>query len=196
MSVVIAVRGKEKGIFVGADSAITSSDNSDTIVSLVDPRLNPKIMKKGPYIIAGAGSPRILNVLRMVEWPEPPSGNINLEDATAHVVGSMLPVLQDCFSHHQISPEQIPGATIYNCQILMAFDDYLFDIGPELSVVSYVEPYVAIGGASRLAIGALRVALQFEKDPKEIIRLALEAASFHSTLCGGPFTIMNTDGAQ
>jgi len=194
MSLVVAIRTPDRGVFVGADSAIISgSDEHDQTITSISPELNPKIMKRGPYVAAGVGSARILNVLRLVEWPElPPEALTDLEVATKHVVAVIVPVVLNTYEENGLAMEQIPGAMIYHGQFVLAFGNYLFDIGPDLSAVTYDIPYIALGGAAKLATGALGVATELLDDPVEQIKMAMSTASFHSTMCCAPFTILHT----
>ena len=198
MSIAIAVRGNKQGVFVGVDSAIVSLDEMDSSITTANQSINPKIMRCGKYLVAGVGSPRLLNVLRYMSWPNiPAKAMTNTSNALEHVILKVIPAMTAHYTEHNISKEHIQGAgEIYHGQLICAFGDYFFDINAELAALAYEDPYMTIGGPSSAARGAIHVARQFIEDPVKQILCALEATAYHSIACAGPFTIWSTEGAE
>ena len=198
MSIAIAVRGNKQGIFVGVDSAVVSLDEMDSSTTTVNQNVNPKIMRCGKYLVAGVGSPRLLNVLRYMPWPNIPIKTMaNTENALEHMVLKVVPTMIAYYAEHNISREHIQGAgEIYHGQLICAFGNHCFDVNAELAVLAYEDPYMTIGGPSSAASGAIHVARQLIQDPREQILYALEATAYHSVACAGPFVIWGTEGAE
>lgn len=195
MSLAIATKGESGGVYVGVDSiVVVSNDGVDpSTVSRVDPALNPKLIVSPPYIMAGVGSPRILNVLSTISLPELPRKAIrDIQTASNHVVKEVIPTIKEGYSQSGIMPMNTEEAGMYNAQLILAFGDYLFEVGPDFSVISYSDKYLCIGGASVIAHGAIGVASETLEDPTSQLCAAFKISERHSAACSSPFVLTNT----
>ena len=74
--------------------------------------------------------------------------------------------------------------------VLVVTSKSIHEIADDFSVSTYRDQYSAIGSGNSVAFGSLAIA--FDKDPKEAVRLALKAVEKHSITCRAPFTILTT----
>lgn len=76
----------------------------------------------------------------------------------------------------------------YNIDILLICDSNLYRIGSDFSVTPIPEfTFVAAGSGENLALGAAFATKN--KKPKEILKVAIQAAIKHDPHCGGTFVI-------
>lgn len=164
MTCVVAV-ADGGGVHFGGDSAITSDDELAI-------QRDPKVFRRGPYVIGYSGSLRWGSILRyVVPLPTPPRRGVarmlNLELSAELAVA-------------------LAQARVKADQALLGVSGELYWIDEDLAFVRLGADYGAIGSGAAYALGALSV-LDHRLPPKRRLRHALEAAAHHCPSVQGPW---------
>lgn len=190
MTCIIALKEGNK-IYMGADSYVTYESGYSF------PTNEPKIFQREDMLIGAAGSARVVQLIKYgVGFPDRAVG----QDTMDYLTNNVCSTLWKAFSEYQ--PLREPnGFPYFNCQMIVAIDGKLFEIGSDFSAISSASNYICAGGGAHYAYGAM-YATRFEEVPMEPIKrikLALAAAGEHCYHVGPPYYVYtldfgNTDG--
>jgi hypothetical protein len=167
-------------IFIGAESAGTDSDANLTI------RKAPKVFRVRDFLIGGAGSFRINQIVEHVFIPPPRPARMNIK---RYMVSEFIPELRLTLLN-QGALNTIKGTTQeYDGNFLVGYKEHLFLIYDDFDVEEIQEHYHACGCASAYALGALYASGRINAGPEERLEQAIQAAVKFSGACRGPIII-------
>jgi len=191
MSVAIAVRDPGGKVYVGGDSAVISSSTGDVGIATLATASNPKVFRIGQYVIGGCGSPRILNVIQGMEWPEP-EGELDRPFVTREII---TPIQETLGNHNVAMMAHEGGEAIFKVQLIIAHGNKIYEVTPELAVIEYQDDFLAIGAAAELARGVLWTMDKTAKPKgaKDRLVMALTATSELTVVSRPPYVIMDTE---
>jgi len=160
MTVIAAIK-TSTGVAIGGDSGAFEETGSLKMHSS-----DPKVFKFGLWLVGGAGSFKVLNLIAKSTNGEP------------YALAAYL----------QKEMTGDPG----DWSVLCASGAGIYEISSDYSVVRYNEPYASVGIAAELVTGSL-ASLSALKGwtPKDIITRAMQVAVKHSTGCEAPIKIFN-----
>jgi hypothetical protein len=150
-------------------------------------RLDPKVFKRGKFVIGFTSSFRMGQVLQhKLNVPDQPEG----VDDHEFMVTTFVDSVRSCFKdsgYARKEHEVEEGGTF-----LVGYKGKLYEIQSDYQVAIYAETYTAIGCGDDIAKGAM-----FAQDPNvnplHRIQIALEAASRFSAGVGAPFNFVSSD---
>lgn len=176
MTVIVGLTAAGK-CFLGGDSA--GCDGWDLMV-----RRDPKVFRKGDFLIGGSGSYRV-NQLVQYQFtpPEHPAGMDAFEFMCAAFVEALRESVKNGGSTLIKEGQEKSGGWL-----LVAYRGRLFRIDSDYQVGENVAPFDAIGCGGNFALGALDATPG--GDPEERMTLALEAAERWCTGVRRPFTVL------
>jgi len=162
-------------MWMGGDSAATTESGD------LDIRAEPKVVRNKHYLIGGAGSPRVIDIVQNIQdFPSPPKKNLR-----RFMINEFVPII----CKHLIEQKcKDPG------DLLIAARNELFLVGCDFQVGQNVEPFYAIGAGGSYAFGSL-----YSTDgmaPKKRVLLALQAAERYHGTVRGPFRILRMREAR
>jgi len=174
----------EKGIVhIGGDSAGVGGYR-------IQSRLDPKVFKRGPFVIGFTSSFRMGQILQhKLQTPEHPASM----DDFAFMVTRFIDNVRECLKNVGFaskSNEVEEGGTF-----LVGYRGKLYEIEGDYQVAMQAQPYAAVGCGQDLALGAM-FALDPTLDPVARIRIALEAAERFSAGVSGPFNFVQSEPTE
>lgn len=107
-----------------------------------------------------------------------------------YMVNNFIPRIQDLFKSggYQTDKSGQKGGGVF----LLGFKDRLYKIQEDYSVLETDDEYDACGSGEDFALGALSAIKDLKLNPKERMRIALNAASKFSVGVSPPFYMVNT----
>ena len=175
MTCIVGIKSPN-GIYLGGDSAISSSN-------LVQTMVDPKVWKKGQFIIGYAGSIRVGQTIKY-KLKIPP---VNGREPTQYMVTGFIDAMRKCLKQSGAAKEENKEEEQEN-QFLVGYNGHLFEIDSGYGVCEVADPFIAIGCGSEYALGSLYSTT--EKKPEDRITKALESASHFNDGVGPPFHIV------
>jgi len=175
-SIVTCVVGLEDDdrVWLGADS-LGVAGYAKTI------RRDPKIFRRGPYLIAFAGSYRVGQLLRWkIDRTGPEPGTDLAEFMATNFIDDVHLVLRK--GGVTLRSGQLDGVSF-----MVGLYGRLFVVDCDFQIGEPVCGYDAIGSGADIAIGAIHVLPNLE--PQVRVRRALEAAAAHNAGVQAPFLI-------
>lgn len=182
MTCIIGLLNKQNNtVVVGGDSA--GSYESHVLL-----RKDVKVFRNGEFIIGGAGSFRMIQLLRYkFKPPKVPSG-----DMYKYMCTSFIDAVKKCFSENGFM-KKTTGGTDKGGVFIVAYRDKLYQIESDFQVAELTMDYTAIGIGEKFALGALYALYPNDKLTKiELVTAALECAANFSGAVSGPFEILET----
>lgn len=166
------------GVYIGADSFVGTHYHQSKV-------MDPKVFKKGDFIIGGSGCLKVLRLMEhALEIPKHPK-NISV---SKYMTVFFSNAVRDCLQenlHKEVENAMGDG------EILIGYKNRLFYMGFDYLVSEIKEPYMAIGAGADYAYGALSILSKDKKiKPRMKVRKALEASEELSPLVCGPHTIL------
>ena len=125
MSCIVACLARDK-IYMGSDSCVSTCSEQRT-------KTGSKIFKKGPYIIGTTGYPRPSQVIQNYREH---SNYKDIQDS----IRSLL-CKYGCITNSE------EGVEIMNAQLLIGFQNIIFEITNDFTKIDYVDNYGAVGCA-------------------------------------------------
>ena len=176
MTCIVGIKG-EKRLFIGGDSAVSSANLVQTIA-------DPKVWKKGQFIIGFAASLRVGQLVKYNLKIPPFNGKDPTEYMVTSFVNSMRKTLKNAGAarEHEKEEEQ-------ENQFLVGYKGRLFEIDEAYGVCEVGDEYVAIGSGTEYALGSLFTTRN--QDPQKRIKAALEAAAYFSEGVRPPFHMVS-----
>jgi len=178
---------EEDKVWVGADSA-----GSDGELSFI--RSDSKVFQAGEFLIGGAGSFRMIQLLRY-GLTEENKGLAHLKipksckDLQMFMVQKFIPLVKDVFEKGCYLTK-IEGVDSMDGEFIVGVRNKIFSVDSDFQVGGY-ENYMAIGSGNHLCLGACKLAWDAGYPAEEAIREALEAASFFGMGVDKPFILIN-----
>lgn len=169
MSCVIGIV-KGKKVWLGAENCASTSDGERRYNKL------KKIFKNGPYLIAFIGNVRPGQVI-MPGW-KPPANIKDFPDA----------LIERFTEKGCIGIDSEDQSVTQATNFLIAFKNRLYEILIDFQM-NEIATYTSIGSGSEYAMGSLHTTNSMKIAPEKRIKLALDAACYHSTSCAGPYLI-------
>jgi ATP-dependent protease HslVU (ClpYQ) peptidase subunit len=83
--------------------------------------------------------------------------------------------------------------SIPDSEAIIAYEDEVFVLQEDLALIQSSDRYAASGSGAALALHALVGRL---KDPKAVLRAAIQAAEDHCPSCGGPIHIVRHEAGR
>ncbi|MDR6218231.1 hypothetical protein [Deinococcus soli (ex Cha et al. 2016)] len=163
-------------VYLGADSM-----GSNTISCEI--REDRKVFARGDFILAGAGSFRMIQLLR---YKFTPPARDPERDVMEYLVTDFIDALRNAYKAAGFS-EAHHGVESQNGLFLVGHVGRLFAIPNDFQVAELTIAFNAIGSGGRVAMGALH-ALQPHVDrlgPAHVIHTAIEAAATYTVSVGG-----------
>lgn len=155
-------------VYMGADSAGAESEG-DRIVS----RLDPKLFRRGPYLIGFEGSYRIGQLLAHVfNPPSPPDAP---EQLHPFLVREFIPAVRECFQIAGV--EKVKDDVVEAGTFMLGVKGRLFVIEDDYQVAESADRYSAIGSGDTVALGALFATAGRKMSVAQRLTTALEAAA-------------------
>ncbi len=181
MTCIVAI-AEEGRVVMGGDSAGVNGWDLQI-------RRDPKVFKRGAYLMGFTSSFRMGQLLRFDgELPEPPADDDDLERFMAKVfIASVRRILFEGGFSRKENNEETGG------RFLVGLRGSLVCMGPDFTVETCAEPYMAVGCGASVALGALCALRERVPDPRERATIALEAAHTWSAGVRPPFLILETD---
>jgi len=160
MTVIAAIK-TPTGVAIGGDSGAFEETGSLKMHSS-----DPKVFRFGPWLVGGAGSFKVLNLIAKATLGEP------------YALAAYL----------QKEMTGDPG----EWSVLCVSGQGVYEISSDYSVVAYREPYASVGISAELVTGSLAILSALEGwTAKDIITSAMQVAVKHSTGCEAPIKIFN-----
>jgi hypothetical protein len=159
------------------------------------PRKEPKVFKKGDFIIGYTTSFRMGNILEFSF--DPPLAGKNGYNRE-YMNTCFIDAIRDSFLVGGFS--QMIDMRESGGEFLVGVEDRLYEVSDDFQIGEYINSYIAVGSGDNHAMGALSAIDIIEKDlPKkyhrtieEKITIGLESASQFSGWVSEPFDIINT----
>lgn len=174
---------EDVNVIIGADSAGISGDD-------ITIRKDPKIFKKGDFIIGGTTSFRMIQLLRFsLELPE-----IKGRDIYEYLCTDFVNAVRQCFKDGGFLQKTDSGEDLGG-RFLIGYKNRLFSIEEDFQVGEAKRGYDAIGAGSTYALGVIHIIKEypiFFKDNFENVLEALRSAQVHSSSVEAPFHIYHT----
>lgn len=178
MTCIVALKHGDK-IYMGADSAGTN-DSFRTVT-----RKDPKIYKVGDMLVGFTSSFRMGQLLGYSLIVPPHDPKIETYE---WMVTDFINAVRRCLSSGGYTT--IENNTEGGGQFLVAYKGRIFEVESDFQVGESVEPYLAAGCGTDLALGALYASSQKKiTNPREVVTTALQAAAEFSAGVRGPYLI-------
>lgn len=174
MTCIVGIVSKGK-VYIGADS-LGSNDFKKVV------RREPKVFENGDFLIGGAGSFRMLNLLR---WKFNPPTVKDGDDLHKFMCTEFVTALSELFKENGY------GVTSYDWKggnFLVGTKGRLFEFGSDFQVSEHDQ--IAIGSGKYHALDCLFALAGTDLSPKKSILKALEAAKTFVVSVQRPFIVM------
>jgi len=182
MTCIVGYRAKGK-VYIGGDR-LASAGNS------IDIRKQPKVFVKKEFAIGYTSSFRMGDILKYIFKIPPISKRM---DEMKYMVTIFIPSLIKCLEKNRwlgVNEDVASGGVF-----LVGINGRLFTIFDDFQVAEEEEDYSAIGCGEDVAKGAMNILtsniLKNDKEIKNAIIRAIEAASTHCAWVGGGVDIVN-----
>lgn len=208
MTCIVAYKDIDR-IFMGGDDIAAYSDSASydkrsyTHSKVFSKTLKNKVSIKHPnsnsrtVLIGYTTSFRMGQILEYnFELPEfdPETISSNME----YMVKFFIPALYNLFDEHLYIKKSDAGEASGG-EFIVAFEDNIFTISDDFSVMEFEEPYTCVGCGESYALGALHVASKHMStnsidvpNGENIVRAALKAAAKFSGFVGDKTNIIST----
>lgn len=166
-------------VYIGGDSAATTNYVTQTLT------FRKVFRYKDNCLMGYSGSVRMVNLLQYAfKMPDKP-GDMSMECYFATLFADALRTTMKDAGNATKTNEQEQASGYF----LVGYQERLFRIGFDYSVVEVAEGFDAIGSGNEVALGAMHATKDMSLVPQKRIELALQAASYFSSGVRGPFFI-------
>lgn len=175
----------DKGrVFIGGDSAGIDTGNNYALQT----RQDPKVFKKGAFVIGFTTCFRMGQVVRYVfDPPEPPLSDFGL---FGYMVRSFVPALRASLSETGAMDKDCSGQES-GPDMLVGIRGKLFGVQENFQISESIHSIDAVGCGAQFAIGSLW-ATRFHHDPEHRVFEALKTSETFCAGVRGPFIVLNT----
>jgi ATP-dependent protease HslVU (ClpYQ) peptidase subunit len=174
-------------VYLGGDSAVSTAHGK-----LI--KAQPKVYKRGDFVIGGAGSSIIIQAMSHITTLPPCYEN---QDPLEYIINTFMPCFRSAVREvGQMAVEN--GIESMENYFLIGFKGHLFRIGSKFDVLESIDDMMSIGSGAYHALGALYVIdkLNIDIDPEDKIKIALESAAKYDEYVSEPFTIESMSKAK
>lgn len=149
-------------------------------------RADPKVFRLDEFLVGYTSSFRMAQIIRYHVKPDRPREGQN---AFEYMICSFVPAVRTALKEHGYlaTKNGREEAGVF----LVGWRGRVYYVDSDLQVGENAMPYAACGCGQDLVLGSLHTTDQYEIEPSERIRLALESAEAFSAGVRGPFTILN-----
>ena len=175
MSVVIGLKHEDE-VWVASDGRFIDTSNNIIQVGEYD-----KVIKNGKYLLGYVGEVRTAQLM-VSRYFTPPEDIFNFPQSIIKMLRTHGALI--------VSDTEVKNSA---CDFLIAYDDKLFELDSDFSLVE-IEKYVAIGSGDSQALSSLRTTEGMTMEIEERIRLALQVTCSFVTCCQPPFFVKTTKG--
>lgn len=178
MTVIVAAYDKNKNVIMGADRQSTVG-NSIMLLA------NPKIIKKGAFLIGVAGW-HLLSKVIQYDFVIPKHRKDLKADVYINTV--FIKELRKCLKENNVSKVEHNKENTQSC-MLISYKGNIYNIYSDFSV-SRNNDYCAIGSGSNYALGSLASYKKIKKCiDKEGVKIAVASAIKNDIYCSGKIDI-------
>ena len=186
MTVIVGIVAQNGDIYMGGDSAGTTSSGSQSVY------VNKKVFSPvhGPaYLIGVCGTHRCSQVIRYSLHPPPPPGpDVDLEEFMAR---DFVNSVREAYRENGILTNDADGAETGSLgSFLIGYQGRLFEMEDNFQVLIDRRNYMSVGSGSDCALGAMFATDSVDADPSARISTAIKAAVAFNAMCREPFEIM------
>lgn len=146
-----------------------------------------KVFKKGEYLFGFTSSWRMGQLLQhKLDIPD----KREKTKPRVHMATEFIEAVRSCLKkggYMKISDNVESGGTF-----LVGYRKMIFVVESNFQVLQIDEPYLAVGCGAQIALGSLYTSRR-KKDPRKILRIALEAAERFSAGVRRPFMLVSTE---
>lgn len=161
----------ENGVWIGADSAATTSDGETR------PFHAQKIFRNRDYLFAYIGSVRGGQIL-FPKYFKPPKDIDFLIDG----------IIEQCSEKGCLGVDQEFQTQVHKCNYLIGFKGKLYEVLVDFQL-NEIKDYTCVGSGSPYAFGSLYTTRKTNLNPEQRIKMALGAAAMFDTSTGPPFIV-------
>jgi hypothetical protein len=150
----------------------------------------PKVWRRGPYLIGAAGSMRFADVVRHeVTLPAPPS-----RASHRHVAVVVVPAIREALkaAGYRLQSRGSDGGEDAGGELLVGFNGRVFSIDGEFQVQEERSGFDCVGSGASTALGALHATPGLP--PRQRVIRALEAAELFAVGVRRPWRILQLRG--
>lgn len=170
------------------DTVHIAGDSAGVAGLSVTIRKDPKVFKNGPFIMGFTSSFRMGQLLMSSKF-KPPKQKKGQSDYE-YMITDFIDEVRDCFKEggyiQTYKDGDEKGGTF-----LVGYKGELYQVDSDFQVGMPADDYASIGCGEDLALGAMHAITRFEIEdltPKELLGIALEAASHFSGGVEPPYT--------
>lgn len=168
-------------VLIGADSAGVSGSN-------IIVRKDPKVFKKGKFLIGFTGSFRVGQLLMSSKF-KPPTQKKNQSDFDYMVV-DFVDFIRELFSDSGSLRKKDNKES--GSFFLVGYKGMLYHVQSDFQISMTEDPYSACGSGQRIALGAMYALKDSKISSKKKILLALEASARYTTSVCAPFRVLKS----
>lgn len=181
MTCIVGLKQNGK-VYIGADGA--ASNGSKTVKTDIE-----KVFKTNSFIIGYTTSFRMGQLLQyyLKDVSIKKDGQTDME----YLVQTFIPYIQKTFKDNGFS--KIDSNQEKAGYFIMAYNQELYFIQSDYSVLKYSDGYCCTGCGEEYALGSLHTTKDSELPPEDRVTRALEAAAYFSDGVSEPFTILHND---
>ena len=185
MTTLVAVQGHGWVVF-GVDSRVV--EDRGRIFTL--PGNQPKLVRRGPYIMSAAGDLRAINILEHVFEPPDP-GDRTGRKLDRFIATMFLPELKECLEQNGYAKDNQLSSVIFVC-----VNGVGYELGEDYSYMRDASGMYACGSGGDYAIGALHVLIEDPiesrdvDDAKAAVKHALNIAAKLDNGTAGPHSVV------
>lgn len=180
MTCIIGLKDENK-IYLGSDSCISGA--IETIIGI------PKILRRGEFLLGGAGSLRGLQLFQYsMSLPNIYEG----EDIYHYLINTLTHNMRQTFKTHGFLYEKDKHEMAKNL-FLVVFRGEIYQFDGSFAVTHSRENYTAIGCGTHFALGSLHATAHTNFDPETRIKLALDVASKYDGFVSPPYDILSIE---
>jgi ATP-dependent protease HslVU (ClpYQ) peptidase subunit len=179
MTCIVGIEGKNT-VWLGGDSAATSSDGSQTLIA------DKKVFVNGDIAFGICGSPKIIDPLMFTKFTPQKRGENNRE-----YVGTVLvPMIKQAFKDSGCSVEHPEHGEVFQGEVLFGVGGKLYRMQSNFQLITDSQGYASVGSGSDIALGSLH-ATKRDGNAKRRIMTALEASALANAGVRPPFAVVS-----
>jgi ATP-dependent protease HslVU (ClpYQ) peptidase subunit len=164
MTTLVAIQGNGWAV-IGSDSL--STDDNGRPINMA----TPKIVKNGPYLIAGAGSVRGCNILQHGWTPPKPRGDLD-----RFMTKTFIPAMRKAFLDAGYDMKQDSSSALHDSEFIVIVHGVIYPIFEDYSWERSIDPFYVSGSGGAYALGCLKALKEYMSDDEWSARGAIEKA--------------------
>jgi hypothetical protein len=179
MTCIVGVEHKGT-VWLGGDSAATSSDGSQTLIA------DSKVFVNGSVAFGICGSPKVMDPLKFTKFTK----QKKKQDVREFVANSLIPEIKQAFKKAGCIIEHQEHGELFEGAILFGTDGKLFRMECNFQIITDSHLFDSVGSGANIAIGSLHATVK-DSNPKRRILTALKASSIANSGVRPPFKIVS-----